>query len=87
VFIQDIILSLRETNMSNLLTEHELLKRLDNEFYDLDFSVHDSPTKGTVAVVYFYQDKLENEAPPLGDDFTYTGGDSALLPDEEANDE
>jgi len=41
------------------LTEYELLKRLDNEFEDVDFNVHDSPTKGTVAVVYFYEDKLE----------------------------
>ena len=37
------------------LTEHELLKRLDNDFSDLDFSVHESATKGTVAVVYFYE--------------------------------
>ena len=29
---------------------------------DVDLSIHDSPTKGTVAVVYFYEDKLkENE--------------------------
>ena len=41
------------------LTMHELCKRLDNELYDLDFAIHDSPTKGTVAVVYFYEDKLE----------------------------
>jgi len=41
------------------LNEHELCKRLDNEFDDVDFSVHESATKGTVAVVYFYEDKLE----------------------------
>lgn len=41
------------------LTMHELCKRIDAEFYDVDLSVHDSPTKGTVAVVYFYEDKLE----------------------------
>jgi len=41
------------------LNEHELCKRLDNEFYDVDFSVHESSTKGTVAVVYFYEDKFE----------------------------
>jgi hypothetical protein len=41
------------------LTMHELCKRIDNEFGDVDLSIHDSPTKGTVAVVYFYEDKLE----------------------------
>ena len=41
------------------LTMHELYKRIDNEFGDVDLSIHDSPTKGTVAVVYFYEDKLE----------------------------
>ena len=41
------------------LTMHELCDRLDAEFYDVDLSIHDSPTKGTVAVVYFYEDKLE----------------------------
>ena len=44
------------------LTMHELCKRLDNEFDDVDLSIHDSPTKGTVAVVYFYEDKFEEEA-------------------------
>jgi hypothetical protein len=42
----------------NKLTKHELSKRLDAEFDDVDLSIHDSPTKGTVAVVYFYEDKL-----------------------------
>ena len=41
------------------LTMHELCDRLDAEFSDVDLSIHDSPTKGTVAVVYFYEDKLE----------------------------
>ncbi len=41
------------------LTMHELSKRLDNEFEDIDLTIHTSPTKGTVAVVYFYEDKLE----------------------------
>ena len=41
------------------LTMNELCKRLDNEFADVDLSIHDSPTKGTVAVVYFYEDKFE----------------------------
>ena len=43
------------------LTMNELCKRLDNEFDDVDLSIHDSPTKGTVAVVYFYEDKFEEE--------------------------
>ena len=42
----------------NKLTMHELCKRIDAEFYDVDLSIHDSPTKGCVAVVYFYEDKL-----------------------------
>ena len=41
------------------LTEYELLKRLDNEFSDVDFSVRDCATKGVVAMVYFYEDKFE----------------------------
>ena len=41
------------------LTMDELCDRLDNEFDDVDLSIHDSPTKGTVAVVYFYEDKIE----------------------------
>ena len=41
------------------LTEHELFKRLDNEFADVDFSVRDCATKGVVATVYFYEDKFE----------------------------
>ena len=45
--------------MNNKLTMNELCKRLDNEFNDVDLSIHDSPTKGTVAVVYFYEDKFE----------------------------
>jgi len=45
--------------MNDKLTMNELCKRLDNEFDDVHLSVHDSPTKGTVAVVYFYEDKFE----------------------------
>jgi len=45
--------------MIEKLTENELLKRLDNEFYDVDFSVRDCATKGVVATVYFYEDKFE----------------------------
>ena len=45
--------------MNDKLTLNELCKRLDNEFDDVDLSIHDSPTKGTVAVVYFYEDKFE----------------------------
>ena len=43
------------------LTEHELLKRLDNEFYDVDFQVVTSVTRGVVATVQFYEDKLEEK--------------------------
>ena len=45
--------------MNDKLTMNELCKRLDNEFNDVDLSIHNSPTKGTVAVVYFYEDKFE----------------------------
>tara|TARA_R100001510_G_C7601806_1_gene168143 strand:+ start:773 stop:934 length:162 start_codon:yes stop_codon:yes gene_type:complete len=45
--------------VENKLTMHELCKRIDNEFDDVDLSIHDSPTKGTVAVIYFYEDKLD----------------------------
>jgi len=48
--------------MMEKLTEYELLKRLDNEFYDVDFSVRDCATKGVVATVYFYEDKFEESA-------------------------
>ena len=41
------------------LTMDELRDRLINEFNDVDLFIHDSPTKGTVAVVYFYEDKIE----------------------------
>ena len=40
------------------LSMEELKERLEDEFIkDVDFHVSDSPTKGTVAVVYFYEDK------------------------------
>ena len=48
-------------NKESKLTEHELIKRLDNEFSDLDFSMRDCATKGVVATVYFYEKKLEQE--------------------------
>lgn len=44
---------------NNILTIDELCDRLDNEFDDVELSIHDSPTKGTVAVVYFYENKVE----------------------------
>lgn len=47
--------------MQEKLTMHELCKRLDYGFPDLSFSVHESPTKGTVAVVYFYENKEDEE--------------------------
>ena len=46
-------------NEENKLTMNELCKRIDNEFYDVDLSIHDSPTKGTVGVVYFYENKFK----------------------------
>ena len=48
-------------NEEDKLTMHELCKRIDNEFYDVDLAIHDSPTKGTVAVVYFYENKLKEQ--------------------------
>ncbi len=51
--------------MADKLTENELLKRLDNEFSDVDLSIHKCATKGVVATVYFYEDKLEDEAKKL----------------------
>ena len=45
-------------NKESKLTEHELIKRLDNEFSDLDFSMSDCATKGVVSVVYFYEKKI-----------------------------
>tara|TARA_Y100000114_G_scaffold120121_1_gene115024 strand:- start:51 stop:209 length:159 start_codon:yes stop_codon:yes gene_type:complete len=47
------------TEEQEKLTMHELCKRIDAEFDDVDLSIHDSPTKGTVAVVYFYENKIE----------------------------
>ena len=48
-------------NEEDKLTMHELCKRIDNEFDDVDLAIHDSPTKGTVAVVYFYENKLKKQ--------------------------
>ena len=45
--------------MADKLTENELLKRLDNEFTDVDLSIHKCATKGVVATVYFYEKKLD----------------------------
>jgi len=59
------------------LTEHELLKRLDNEFDDVDFRVSECATKGVAAIVYFYEEKivyghtkqsLEDEMPTVSED-------------------
>ena len=43
------------------LTEHELMKRLDNEFPDVDFHYTECATKGVVATVYFYEKKLDEK--------------------------
>ena len=37
----------------------DALEVIGEEFDDVELSIHDSPTKGTVAVVYFYEDKVE----------------------------
>jgi hypothetical protein len=50
-----------KTMDNNKLTEHELTKRLDGEFSDVDFAYHESPTKGVVATITFYEDKLKDE--------------------------
>ena len=44
---------------NNKLNEHELLKRLDNEFDDVDFEISESATKGVVATVHFYEKKID----------------------------
>jgi hypothetical protein len=55
---------------NNKLTEHELTKRLDGEFSDVDFVYHESPpksvkgvkgVKGVVATITFYENKLEDK--------------------------
>ena len=48
-------------NKESKLTEHGLIKRLDNEFDDVDFQISNCATKGVVATVYFYEKKLEQE--------------------------
>ena len=45
---------------NNKLNEHELLKRLDNEFDDVDFEIRESATKGVVATVSFYEKKINS---------------------------
>jgi len=60
IFINDTKISGGIMNKEKL-TEHELLKRLDNEFDDVDFRITDCATKGVVATVYFYEKKLEND--------------------------
>jgi hypothetical protein len=46
--------------MVDKLTMHELCKRLDNEFDDVNLRIKECATKGTLAVVYFYEDKIED---------------------------
>ena len=46
--------------MADKLTMHELCKRLDKEFDDVDMQIKECATKGTVAVVYFFEDKIED---------------------------
>ena len=48
-------------NEENKLTMHELCDRLGNEFDDVDMRVQECATKGTVGVVYFYENKFKEE--------------------------
>ena len=52
--------------INKILTEHELLKRLDNEFDDVDFEIRDCATKGVVATVYFHEKNLSRLSLRLG---------------------
>ena len=45
--------------MSNKLTMYELSKLLDNAFPEIDFYITESATKGQVATVHFYEDKIQ----------------------------
>ena len=49
------------TEEQEKLTMHELCKRLDNEFDDVDMHIKECATKGCVAVVYFYEDVLKEQ--------------------------
>ena len=48
------------TQEQEKLTMDELCDRLDNEFNDVDMHIKECATKGCVAVVYFYEDKVED---------------------------
>ena len=48
------------TEEQEKLTKHELCNRLDNEFDDVDIHIKECATKGCVAVVYFYENKVED---------------------------
>tara|TARA_R100001143_G_C3318589_1_gene113609 strand:+ start:315 stop:497 length:183 start_codon:yes stop_codon:yes gene_type:complete len=43
--------------MSKKITQGDVADLLgsSNDFDEIDYSIHDSPTKGCVAVVYFYE--------------------------------
>jgi len=47
--------------MQEKLTMYELSKLLDNAFPELDFRITECATKGTTAVVYFYEDKEDEQ--------------------------
>ena len=49
------------TEEQEKLTMDELCDRLDNDFDDVDMHIKECATKGCVAVVYFYEDKLSKE--------------------------
>jgi hypothetical protein len=48
------------TEEQEKLTMDELCDRLDNEFDDVDMQIKECATKGCVAVVYFYENKIED---------------------------
>ena len=47
--------------MNDKLTMHELNEMLNGAFPELDFHITECATKGTVATVYFYEDKIQEE--------------------------
>ena len=47
------------TEKQEKLTMDELCDRLDNEFDDVDMHIKECATKSCVAVVYFYENKIE----------------------------
>jgi len=75
------------TEEQEKLTMHDVADLLGsfNDFDEIDYRIQECATKGCVAIVYFYEDKLSKEKQKTvieGYEIPYTGGDSALSPDE-----